>query len=112
VGSLVGGAVGGLAGKVNGNAGKSVAIGSTVGLAIGALAGWSEHKHEAERKRERKFQPTTGFDAPSLTAPEVRRVWVPSQIEDNRYVTGHWMYIIQKQSNWRLDDRTEGASGK
>jgi phosphoglycolate phosphatase-like HAD superfamily hydrolase len=31
---------------------------------------------------------------PSLTTPEVRRVWVPEKIEGNTFVEGHYMYVL------------------
>lgn len=37
---------------------------------------------------------------PSLTAPEVRRIWVPERIEGNKYFEGHYMYVIDKTSVW------------
>lgn len=37
---------------------------------------------------------------PSLTAPKVRRVWVPAKIEGDKYIDGHYMYVIEKTSTW------------
>lgn len=37
---------------------------------------------------------------PSLTAPKVRRVWVPAKIEGDKYIDGHYMYVIEKTSSW------------
>lgn len=39
-------------------------------------------------------------NVPSLTAPEVRRVWVPEKIEGTRFIDGHYEYIIDKPSVW------------
>ena len=37
---------------------------------------------------------------PSLTMPAVRRMWVPDKIEGNRYEAGHYIYILEKTSQW------------
>lgn len=37
---------------------------------------------------------------PSLTSPEVNRVWVPDSIEGEKYIMGHWIYVIKKTSVW------------
>jgi hypothetical protein len=39
-------------------------------------------------------------NVPSLTSPEVRRIWVPEKIEGNKFVDGHYMYVIDKPSVW------------
>jgi hypothetical protein len=37
---------------------------------------------------------------PSLTAPEVRRIWIDDKIEGSRYIEGHYEYILDKPSVW------------
>lgn len=37
---------------------------------------------------------------PKLKKPEVRKVWVPDQIVGDEYVTGHWKFVLQKNSVW------------
>ena len=39
-------------------------------------------------------------NVPSLTSPEVRRMWVPEKIEGNKFIEGHYMYVIDKPSVW------------
>lgn len=41
-----------------------------------------------------------GLEVPSLTSPEVRRIWVPEKIEGNKFIEGHYMYVIDKPSVW------------
>lgn len=41
---------------------------------------------------------------PKLTRPEDHKIWVPDQIHDNIYETGHWQYVIDKQSVWSKQD--------
>jgi hypothetical protein len=47
-------------------------------------------------------KPTTANKdkVPSLTAPEVRRIWVPEKIEGPRFIDGHYEYLIDKPSVW------------
>lgn len=39
-------------------------------------------------------------NTPSLTSPEVRRMWIPERIEGNKFIEGHYMYVIDKPSVW------------
>lgn len=39
-------------------------------------------------------------NVPSLTSPEVRRIWVPEKIDGNKFIKGHYMYVIDKPSVW------------
>jgi len=38
--------------------------------------------------------------SPSLTAPMVSRVWVPDKIEGDKYIEGHYMWILEKTTSW------------
>ena len=38
--------------------------------------------------------------SPSLTAPKVSRVWVPDKIEGDKYIEGHYMWILEKTTSW------------
>jgi hypothetical protein len=37
---------------------------------------------------------------PSLTMPKVRKVWVPDKIESDKYIEGHWMWVLERTSTW------------
>jgi len=41
-------------------------------------------------------------EAPKLTKPIVRKVWVPPTIEDGgkTYREGHFIYVLDKESAW------------
>lgn len=106
--TILGGFIGGTAGALIGNAAgsdghrdTSTAIGAAVGLGIGALIGYNGYK-DKEKKDHAKLLQQTPFDtkAPLLTAPKVRRVWVPAKIEGEKYIDGHYMYVIEKISGW------------
>lgn len=41
---------------------------------------------------------------PKLKRPEVRKVWVPDQIVGDEYVTGHWKFVLEKNSVWTKEN--------
>lgn len=104
LGAFIGGTAGGLIGNSEGNDGKreqSTLIGAAVGTGLGSLMGYSAHK-DKQKKQQQETPKQNPFDSktPSLTAPKVRRVWVPAQIEGDKYIDGHYMYVIEKTSGW------------
>jgi hypothetical protein len=38
--------------------------------------------------------------SPFLTAPKVRKVWIPEKIENDKFIEGHYMWILEKTSSW------------
>ncbi len=38
--------------------------------------------------------------SPSLTLPKVRKVWVPEKIEGDKYIEGHWMWVLERTTTW------------
>lgn len=38
--------------------------------------------------------------SPALTAPKVRKVWVPEKIEGDKFIEGHYMWILEKTTSW------------
>ena len=38
--------------------------------------------------------------SPSLTAPKVSKVWVPEKIEGDKFIEGHYMWILEKTTSW------------
>lgn len=38
--------------------------------------------------------------SPSLTAPKVNKIWVPDKIEGDKYIEGHYMWILEKTTSW------------
>lgn len=37
---------------------------------------------------------------PFLTTPKVRKIWVPEKIENDKFIEGHYMWILEKTSSW------------
>jgi len=104
LGTAIGGTAGGLIGNSAGRDGKrdqATAIGAVVGAGLGGLIGYSAYK-EKKKKEQQEALKNNPLDAntPSLTAPKVRRVWVPARIEGDKYIDGHYMYVIERTSAW------------
>ena len=38
--------------------------------------------------------------SPTLTAPKVRKIWVPEKIEGDKFIEGHYMWILEKTTSW------------
>lgn len=52
----------------------------------------------SKKKPDTESKPSDA--TPKLQRPEVRKVWVPDQIVGDEYISGHWKFIIQKNSVW------------
>jgi len=104
VGSAIGGGFGAAAGRAQGTTIRGGAIGAGVGAAIGGVAGYMEHRKPGNGKFQSLLNTKSGGSVPSLTMPEVRRIWVPDRVENDQFIEGHFIYVIDKQSRWRRDD--------
>lgn len=40
---------------------------------------------------------------PFLNHPEIRTIWIPDAIEDDKYIEGHFVHIIEKPTSWRKE---------
>ncbi len=40
---------------------------------------------------------------PSLRNAEVKTLWIPDKVESDRFEEGHYLYIIEKPSTWRIE---------
>lgn len=38
--------------------------------------------------------------SPALTSPKVRKVWVPEKIEGDKFIEGHWMWVLERTATW------------
>jgi hypothetical protein len=98
IGSVVGSAFGALAGRTHGNPAAAIAAGAAFGGALGGLGGYTKFK-EHEKNDSLKLSPLRS-EAPSVSKPELRRVWVPPRIDGDQYISGHWIFIIEKNASW------------
>lgn len=108
LGSAIGLTVGGLFGSLaNQNADqddrtRGTLVGGTIGAGLGAIFGYESFKQKQKvmtsvpNIKDFEKDPKT----PSVTTPEVRRLWVPDKIDGNKYETGHWIFILEKTTTW------------
>lgn len=108
---LLGGTVGATTGGFVGNQAsnhdtKGTAIGAVIGAATGTLFGYLSHKDQKRREDERQAQ----LDAiqgkpklPSVSTPQVRAIWVPDKIENDQFISGHYLYVIDKPATFRKE---------
>ena len=102
VGATTGAAFGAAAGQGNHNELRAGAVGAATGAAFGALMGYLKHRTDTEQAVKTAL-PIDAAPPPSLTKPEVRKVWVPDQVDGDKLVRGHFVFILEKGSVWRDD---------
>lgn len=102
LGAGVGGAFGGGVGNLASQNVEGTLLGLGIGAIVGGAIGYLGHtdKEEKERLTKLGIKKEKEPKAPSLTSPEVRRVWVPERIDGDKFVEGHYMYVIEHNSVW------------
>ena len=85
---------------------RNVIVGSAVGGMAGLIAGSVIHDEMESQKKESYMKgrasapkPQSGA-APSLTTPKIESRWVEGKISGNRYVEGHFEYVILEPARW------------
>lgn len=109
IGAGTGAALGGIVdpGKNGKYRTRNVIIGAGIGAIAGGFTGAAIHESnerdkelaylkgkEAERKAAREKAP------PALQQPKVEAVWVESKVVGNRYIEGHFEYVITEPTRW------------
>ena len=107
LGAAIGASAGAVGGTVIGapyHAATGTLIGAASGAAVGALIGYLTEPKKSESKETSKSSSpiTTITDDPSFTSPEVRRVWVPDKIDGNKFIKGHYMFVLERGSVWTM----------
>lgn len=78
-------------------------IGAGTGLLIGSVVGLLTQKHDEQNSSSvgDTFQTQAGDDeSPALSAPKVKRTWQADRVESDRYIKGHYIYSIERGSQW------------
>ena len=109
IGAGTGAALGGIVdpGKNGQYRTRNVIIGASVGAIAGGFTGAAIHENnerdkelaylrgkETQRKSDEKKAP------PELKQPKVEAQWVESKVVGNRYIEGHFEYIITEPTRW------------
>jgi len=111
LGAALGGGTGALVGSIadpgrrGENRTRNVILGSAVGAMVGAVAGGILHDDSEKKKKEAFLKgqasaPTPDGSPPSLSAPRVETKWIEGRVQGNRYIEGHFEYIIIEPARW------------
>lgn len=81
-----------------------------VGAALGGMAGMmtaslvhentEKQKEEAFRKGQASSTPPKAGNMPNLKNPQVETHWVEGKVVGNRYIEGHFEYVIVEPARW------------
>ncbi len=85
---------------------RNVIVGSALGGMAGLVAGSVIHDEMESQKKEAFLkgrasapQVTTGA-VPSLKSPKVESRWIEGRVVGNRYIEGHFEYVITEPARW------------
>lgn len=108
IGTGTGAALGGIAdpGKKGEYRTRNVIVGSALGGMAGMITGSIIHEEMESQKKEaflkdRASAPQGAAGAvPALKSPRVESRWVEGRVIGNRYIDGHFEYIITEPARW------------
>ena len=109
VGAGAGAALGGIVnpGKNGEYRTRNVIIGAAAGGLAGSLTAAAVHENTEKEKeiaylkgRESKRSDTKSPLIPTLEDPKVEAEWVESKVIGNKYIEGHFEYIIKEPIRW------------
>lgn len=107
IGAGTGAMLGGIVSKNGEYRTRNVIIGAAVGGLAGGVAGAAIHENTEREKeiaylkgRESKQNASKAGAMPNLQNPKVEAQWVESKVIGNRYVEGHFEYIITEPTRW------------
>lgn len=90
---------------------RNVIIGAGVGGLAGVLAGNFAHNSIEKREKEafEKGKDTSNNSKnngayPELKEPKVESRWVEGRVQGNRYIEGHFEYVILEQARWQVSE--------
>lgn len=111
LGAGTGAALGGIAdpGRKGQYRTRNVVIGAALGAIAGVAAGSAVHndvengKREAFLKGRASASPQRGqAPAPVLKPAEVESIWVDGYGSGNRWIDGHYEYVIKEPARWEV----------
>lgn len=108
IGAGTGAMLGGIAesGKDGEYRTRNVIVGATLGGMAGMITGSVLHKEMDEQKREAYLKGRASSPAPqagvmpSISQAKVRTEWIESRVSGNRFIEGHFEYVIEEPSRW------------
>lgn len=84
---------------------RNIILGTTVGAMAGSVAGSVVHKNQEDKKKEaflkgQASRPQMDGSPPALSAPRVETKWIEGRAQGNRYIEGHFEYVILEPARW------------
>ena len=112
IGAATGAILGGIAdpGKNGQYRTRNVIIGSAVGGMAGMMTGALVHEHTESEKQEAFLNgkksaqmPPPAGTPPAVSNPKVDSKWIDGKVVGNRYIEGHWEYVITEPAHWETN---------
>lgn len=107
IGAGTGAALGGIMSQDGKYRTRNVIIGAGVGAVAGGFAGsaiYGSNERDKElaflKGKEAERKSSKGQATPVLQEPKVEAVWVESKVVGNRYIEGHFEYVITEPTRW------------
>lgn len=107
IGAGTGAALGGILSQDGKYRTRNVIIGAGVGAVAGGFAGsavYGSNERDKElaflKGKEAERKTSKGQSTPALQEPKVEAIWVESKVVGNRYIEGHFEYIITEPTRW------------
>lgn len=107
IGAGTGAALGGIMSQDGKYRTRNVIIGAGVGAVAGGFAGsaiYGSNERDKElaflKGKEAERKSSKGQATPALQEPKVEAVWVESKVVGNRYIEGHFEYVITEPTRW------------
>lgn len=110
VGAGAGALIGGIAdpGKNGEYRTRNVIVGAGLGAMAGMVSGSAIYSQQEKAKKEAFLQgaksgstPVPGA-MPALSQPKVETHWVEGKVQGNRYIEGHFEYVIVEPVRWNV----------
>lgn len=86
---------------------RNVVVGTALGGMAGMIAGSVIHEETEKQKKEaflkgRASAPQRASQGamPALKSPRVETRWIEGKIQGNRYIEGHFEYVIVEPARW------------
>ena len=107
IGAVGGAAIGGVLNPDGSSQTRNVIIGATLGGVAGGLIGNNFYNKKEREKKEaflkgQKATPVQG-QAPNVKPPKVETYWIEGKVVGNRYIEGHFEYVISEPSRWDVE---------
>lgn len=103
LGAAIGGVAGGFIGQNQSQNSQGTVVGLAVGAGLGALVGYLAYKDKVVKQPQNDSLKEMEERFPALTKPKLRAIWVPDKIEGNKYIRGHYIYVIEDAGSWSKD---------